>query len=661
MSSILIHINEENSYYQLTGDVKELIDNRRVRFFLKDYLNADIYSEEQIIIPYQKNIEQDREKVLAQIRETLEKFDFEEKKTETVSEVLDDYFLEEKKFEEFSEKAKGIWNNELDKEEFEHFTKIIKEELPKRRLYDLQLLASYHLTFSHNACNFSVPGAGKTSIVYGAYAYLRNLPNDSKKYVNKLFIIGPLSSFGPWEDEYESCFGKKADSQRLAGGTSREDKVRHFLNPYSAEITLISYQGIASSIEDIIYYLRKHENKVMMVLDEAHKIKNVEGGVWAQAVLSLAKYCNARIVLTGTPVPNGYEDIYNLYNFIWPSKDIIKYHLFQLQEMSTNQYDKRIPQLIDNISPFFIRIKKKDLKLPDAIENDPIIVPMGTAQREIYEFIEHTYIDYFQEQNPSVDFKGSLIKARLIRLMQVATNPALLQKPIDEYYREQGVADELFVDDSEIIEKIMKYHEIETPPKFIVIMNLIKQLIDKGERVIVWGIFIQDIKELQEYLKINGIYTQLLIGETPIETDSSLKDLITREKIIREFHNPNSSFKVIIANPFAVAESISLHKACHNAIYMERNFNAGTFLQSKDRIHRYGLKLDDKINYYYILSENSIDGTIHNRLLEKEARMLEIIESQDIPLINMNMDYEEDIYNDIKAIIRDYVKRSSKD
>ena len=58
------------------------------------------------------------------------------------------------------------------------------------------------------------------------------------------------------------------------------------------------------------------------------------------------------------------------------------------------------------------------------------------------------------------------------------------------------------------------------------------------------------------------------------------------------------------------------------------------------------------------MSENSIDETVHNRLIEKETRMLSIIESQPIPLINLNLDYEDDFNNDLKALIRDYVSRS---
>ena len=40
--------------------------------------------------------------------------------------------------------------------------------------------------------------------------------------------------------------------------------------------------------------------------------------------------------------------------------------------------------------------------------------------------------------------------------------------------------------------------------------------------------------------------------------------------------------------------------------------------------------------------------------------MLELIESQEIPLISENMNYDIDFKNDIKALIRDYVRQITK-
>ena len=58
-------------------------------------------------------------------------------------------------FAEFSQKAKAIWANEVVPEEFRHFANVLaSRRLLGRRLYDLQLLAAFHLAFSQNSANF---------------------------------------------------------------------------------------------------------------------------------------------------------------------------------------------------------------------------------------------------------------------------------------------------------------------------------------------------------------------------------------------------------------------------------------------------------------------------------------------------------------------------
>ena len=126
---------------------------------------------------------------------------------EDLSNKVENEIKEEEAFIEFKEKAKEIWFGDVDKDELNEFANVLKTKLT-RRLYDLQLKSAYHLAFSQNSCNFSVPGAGKTSIVYGAYAYLKNT-DDLKKRVNKLVVFGPPSSFDAWEDEFNECFGRR--------------------------------------------------------------------------------------------------------------------------------------------------------------------------------------------------------------------------------------------------------------------------------------------------------------------------------------------------------------------------------------------------------------------------------------------------------------------
>lgn len=654
MKIINIDIDQTNNTFILKGAISELLSQRRATLYLKDYLNADLTSPNRIAIQFST---ENQEEILKSIQKLLSKFGFDIQVSAQIENILSDYFLAERNFSIFSKQAYSIRNNELNdehKKDFENFTKCLIEKLPNRGLYPLQLLAAYHLAFSQNACNFSVPGSGKTSIVYGAYAFLSNLPKDNPKHIDKLLVIGPLSSFGPWETEFKECFGREPYSKRLSGVITREEKVAHFYSSNPAELTLVSYNGTINLSEYISHFLKKYST--MVVLDEAHKIKNVYGGQIATAVLDLARSCRARVVLTGTPAPNGYEDIYNLFKFIWPTKDIINFHLFQLKEMSKHVDDPKTDDLIKNISPYFIRIRKSDLGLPKPSSHPPILVQMGNVQKEIYDYIEKNYLDYFIKEPTGSGLLAKLQSARLIRLMQVSTNPALLQKPLDEFFEEEELRNDLFIDDSAIIDKISSYNSKEVPPKFITAGSLIKRIVESGQKVIVWAIFIQNLLSFQEYLRTIGIDSRTLYGATPIEKDDQISDVETRESRIKEFHKENSSFKVIIANPSAVSESISLHKACKNAIYLERSFNAANFVQSKDRIHRYGLKPDDIVNYYYILSDNAIDATIHDRLALKERRMLEIMEKEPIPLFSR---LDEDETDDIKALIDNYVRKTA--
>ncbi|GIP30281.1 DNA helicase [Paenibacillus sp. J23TS9] len=649
---IEVGIDQQSKKFILTGSINNLISNRRAKMYLKDFLKAEIL-EDRVLIKYE---DVDQEKTLTSIRETISKYGFEETKSELIEETLNDYFQEENNFGIFSRRAYEIRNNNCDPNEFEDFTNSLKKNLKNRTLYKLQLLSAYHLAFSQNACNFSVPGAGKTSIVYGAYSYLKNLKEDNPKHINKILIIGPLSSFGPWESEYEECFGEEAISKRLSGGMTKKEKSQYLYSFEPAELTLMSYQAVNSVLDDLIYFIKKH--KVMVVLDEAHKIKNTEGGLIADSVLSIGKYCKSRVILTGTPAPNGYEDLVNLFKFLWPSKQIIKFHTFQLKEMSENPQDKRVHELVENIAPYYIRIRKSDLGLPEAINNPPIMVKMGSHQRQIYDFIEKKYMDYLIEKSDIDNIRGVLVKARLIRLMQAATNPNLLTKPIDQYFSEHGISDKTYINDSEIINKIVNYDQIETPSKFEAVLKIVNKIISDKQKVIIWATFVQNMHDLQRYLDSNNIKSRLLYGDVPVESDDKLT-IETRESIIRDFHNPNSEFNVIIANPFAVAESISLHKACNNAIYLERTFNAAQFIQSKDRIHRYGLNQKAKVNYYFVLSIDSIDQTVHERLEFKEKRMNHIIENEPIPLFSL-VDEDDFGNDDIKALISNYVSRVEK-
>lgn len=572
---------------------------------------------------------------------------------------INTYIEEENKFIEFSQNALSIWQDKYETDHFKKFSSIIKENLPKRTLYKLQLLSSYHLAYSQNACNFSVPGAGKTSIVYGAYSYLNSLKSEDLRYVNKLIVIGPPSSFKPWEEEFEECFGVKANSIRLNG----ETEINKRINALSGKIDdphnllLITYQSVPVLINYLLSFCKS--NKVMIICDEAHKIKNLEG-IWSENVLALAPFARSRVVLTGTPVPNGYEDLVNLFKFIYPSKDIIKFRADYLKRLNSNPYSSDVKDLIENIKPFFIRIKKSDLNLPKITLDKSVGYSSGDLEKKIY----------LKLLEASESFGNDINKMGLhLRLVQSIYNPALLVRKNSDSHGffdysdtqlnvKEILGDELFLE----IENLDDHYN---PNRHFEVANLTKKLIRSGEKVVIWGYFIDSIKRLNRLLKSIGLNGEIVIGETKKQSKNREDIEITREKIIDSFKQENSGLDYIITNPIVLGESISLHKVCHHSIYFELSYSAAPYIQSRDRIHRVYLKNGKQVNYkthyYHFISnpilknQQNIDEDIFNVLKRKEARMLDIIED-DIPLLVDDISENQERLITINKIINEYRK-----
>jgi hypothetical protein len=196
MAEITIHIDHERFNFILLDCANQLASDKRMVMSLKR-LGFEV-EQSNILVPFE---EATKISTLSEIQNLLSKFGFNKVLSKETAADVQSFEREERLFGEFSEKARTIRNNEFEEfpelvKDFEDFKDVLKQKI-ERRLYPLQLLSAFHMTFSQNACNFAVPGAGKTSIVYGAYTFLKQLPETDPRHVDRLLVIGPLSSFAP--------------------------------------------------------------------------------------------------------------------------------------------------------------------------------------------------------------------------------------------------------------------------------------------------------------------------------------------------------------------------------------------------------------------------------------------------------------------------------
>lgn len=487
-----------------------------------------------------------------------------------------------------------------------------------RELKSYQVPAVAHLVSVMHAANFSVPGSGKTTMVLAAYAQLK-----AAGEVDKLVVIGPRSCFAPWEEEFEGCFGRKPDSIRLTGTPLERRGLYQTLKGPDADFGLVTYATAANDSALLASFLQ--DTKTMLVLDESHYVKRLNGGVWANTVRDLAPLARRRVALSGTPVPNGILDIWSQMTYLWPDPPLLGSR-DQFKDRIQRGGDAIAEEVREELLPLFWRVKKSDVDLPPPTFH-PISVAMRPYQAAIYQALSAKVLADVVAQPAEREKLRRWRTAKMVRLLQAASNPSLLLERSDEFKLPRLSAAGLSV--SEIIERYTTY---ETPAKLDAAVVLAERLIVSGEKVVIWSSFVHNLKTLDKLL--SRFNPRVIHGSVP--RDASEDTDVNREQLIKQFKT-NDAYPLLIANPGACAESISLHRVCKHAIYLDRTFNGAQYMQSLDRIHRLGLGPNDKVHYYLLTSAGTIDEVIDRRLEAKQARLVALLEG-DLATVDLDED-----------------------
>lgn len=541
-------------------------------------------------------------------------------------------------------KAKKLKELGILDDDFKEF-KEFADTLP-RKLKPHQLKSAFHFYLLKNGANFSVPGSGKTTTLLTVYEKLKK-----EGQCNILFVVGPPSCFQPWKTEFVETLGREPSSVVLSGGNKSFRKSEYYRSKEdSYELYLSTFHTVLNDYKDISIFFSQRGINVFLIIDEAHYMKQL-GGAWANSLLEIGKFANYKGILTGTPIPKSYKDLFNLFDFLWeensPFDTEIKIKIEALEKKGKNEEVKEI--LDSRIGPLFYRVRKKDLGLLPAVFHEPIKVVMNPIESFIYKYVksritELNQSDYFKNET----LLHKLWKGRMMRLRQVVSYPKLLLSAIDEY-------SERLIDNSDLQDKIIKYDEIEVCAKLQALSSLVMQIRSKNEKVLIWSNFVGSLKLIKSHFNSLGENAELIYGKTPIRKDDfiTIGEEKTREDIRDEFLDKKSGLNILIANPAACAESISLHKSCFHAIYYDLSYNCAQYLQSLDRIHRVGGSENKTANYYFLQYENSIDEDILINLESKAQKMYSIVED-DYEIYNLDMFEEEN--DDIGIYKKHFIK-----
>lgn len=509
---------------------------------------------------------------------------------------------------------------------FEQFKSVVNEQF-KRRLRDNQLWDAFFMYAMKRSANFSVPGSGKTSSALAVYAYLRQQNN-----FNNIIVVGPKNSFDSWKTEFKECFGDKipircfdCHDSSLGNDQNKISLLKYECLRYN--IFLFNYESLSKYIEYIDEILK--QNKTLLIYDEVHRVKRIDGE-WANAACNTSKHSTYTIVMTGTPIPNSYLDIYNFLNILFPD-DYKNFFGFDQWSLA-NPSDKLKVEINDRLRPFYCRTSKDDLGVPRPRADIEVINRVESTENQIFSIIRKAY-----RKNPL---------ALLIRILQLESNPKLLAEKIDSPEIAGRLSHILDIDERNIVDLEFKDYSDdvalllnrigEYSSKREKCIEIVKNLVCENKSVIIWCIFKQSMDDLLKGLLSMGIAAEIVNGLVPQDERTSILNSFKSRKI-----------KVLITNPHTLAESVSLHTVCHDAIYFEYSFNLVHLLQSKDRIHRLGLPNNQYTQYWYLENYYDIEGetysldqNIYQRLLDKEQIMLDAISQQSIESVTTT---EEDL------------------
>jgi len=513
-----------------------------------------------------------------------------------------------------------------------------------RELREHQELAALHALSAVNAANFSVPGAGKTATTLAVSAAQYAAGN-----IDLVLVVGPLASFQPWESETAICLPTWL-TLRLSG-TAAERRRRIRLLSSSTLVPTIALTSYASVVSDLVALKELCRNsRVMLVADESHRIKRFRGGQWTPAVIELARLAAVRMVLSGTPMPQSGLDLYSQLNVLWPGRE-----LTGSREQFKPRVERQFSRVIDGVLPFVSRTSKRDLGLrPYIVEVQD--VELSAPEAEIYDLLENHLRRAVQAANPNErDRLAALRRGRPLRLLQAATNASLLQNGFGRV--SEGATPTL-------LRRLNELDIRESPPaKYCAAGEILAEL-GVGQKCVVWSNFVQNLDDFASYVRSTlGIAVYQVDGRVAARQDIGALDPervandeaeATREVVIADFLSCDGN-AVLITNPASCSESISLHRSCRNAIYLDRTYDCAQWLQSIDRIHRLGLPEDAEVRVHILRAlsggKPTADFLVQASLTGKEERMLMLLEGSRLAPLGSEPDAAEGSLEDMRELL----------
>ena len=322
-----------------------------------------------------------------------------------------------------------------------------------------------------------------------------------------------------------------------------------------------------------------------IILDESQRIKNPESRA-ASSLHKLGPLFARRVIMTGTPVANRPYDLWSQIFFLDAGQSLGTSfaafksatnfnHTLGVDLGATAHFEHELSVIFEKIKGFVVRKTKAsaELRLPDKMLLNTS-AEMEQEQQALYDkYRRDLAADVLKDGVETTDDAEEILK-RLLRLVQVASNPALVDQAYDK-----------------------------SPGKLSTLAGIMSRRREASSKTIVWTGFTENVEMIaNRYMSWNPARIH---GARPVAE---------RTRDIDRFIN-DPSCRLMVATPAAAKEGLTLTVANH-VVFFDRTFSLDDYLQAQDRVHRISQTEDCVVQN--IVASGTIDEWVGEVLAAKE-------------------------------------------
>ena len=377
-----------------------------------------------------------------------------------------------------------------------------------------------------------------------------------KETINRVLIVVPYVLMTNWVREFRKFSGE--ESIAVYHGSDRSKSME-----LDNRIIISTYTTVMNDIE----VLSKSSFDVV-VFDEIQYLKNNKSKTY-KALSNLR--CNTRIGLSGTPIENRIEELWNILNFLNPGMMIKKKQF--INKYRSGNYD----ELKTLLNPFILRRTKEDVldELPEKNE-ELVYCSFYPEQQTLYDGIRVALKNSMR--NYSLGVNANILKGLLL-LREVCCHPLLLDPGIN-------------VD------------HVSKSCKFDALKVTVTEIIESKNKVIIYSQFVKMLKIIEEWCINDNIKYYYIDGDTT-----------NRQSVVDSFEQSDQGVFLISLKAAGVGLNLT---SAHYAIIYDPWWNPFVEQQAADRIYRIGQK-EDVVIYKMIVADSIEDKIIS--LQESKQKM----------------------------------------